>query len=307
MIDLYIVTGFLGAGKTTFLKQFIPMLGGVRLSVIVNEFGQENVDEQLLKELNVALQGVSGGSIFCACRLDQFEKALSQAILEQPDAIIVETSGLSDPTGIHRVLRDRPEFQGIRYRGCVCVVDAARLHKLYETARVIKKQLSISDIVLLNKVDTVPEEQLWLDLNILEHYVKPEAIWKTRYAQVGPELEVALGRMQAGEYAEGRITADIGQHSLTVTIGREMAKESLCAFLERFAASTFRIKGFLMLKGEGVQVDCVGDEIRVVPASDAPFGENRLVVLYGYGQPAMKLVRAAAAVFAKDVLHIEAK
>ena len=75
-MELYLITGFLGAGKTTFLKNFARQFAGRRLRLIINEFGRVGVDGTLLRELDAALDEISNGSIFCACRLDQFEAAL---------------------------------------------------------------------------------------------------------------------------------------------------------------------------------------------------------------------------------------
>lgn len=77
-MELYLITGFLGAGKTTFLKNFARQFAGRRLRLIINEFGRAGVDGTLLRELDAALDEISNGSIFCACRLDQFEAALEQ-------------------------------------------------------------------------------------------------------------------------------------------------------------------------------------------------------------------------------------
>ena len=104
-MELYLITGFLGAGKTTFLKNFARQFAGRRLRLIINEFGRAGVDGTLLRELDAALDEISNGSIFCACRLDQFEAALEQAaavgIELQPDAAQlardnIRANGLSD-------------------------------------------------------------------------------------------------------------------------------------------------------------------------------------------------------------------
>lgn len=73
MSRLYLITGFLGAGKTTFLRRFLPLFSGEKIRLIINEFGEAGVDGSLLKELSPVLEEISGGSVFCACRLDQFE------------------------------------------------------------------------------------------------------------------------------------------------------------------------------------------------------------------------------------------
>ena len=71
MQRLYLITGFLGAGKTTFLKNFIRLFPGQKIRLIVNEFGREGVDGALLTELDAFLTEIAGGSVFCACRMDQ--------------------------------------------------------------------------------------------------------------------------------------------------------------------------------------------------------------------------------------------
>ena len=96
MTKLLLVTGFLGAGKTTFLKRLINHFSNMRLHVIVNEFGAAGVDGHLLREMQVAVDEISNGSIFCSCRWDKFEETLASALKTEPDLILVEASGLSD-------------------------------------------------------------------------------------------------------------------------------------------------------------------------------------------------------------------
>jgi len=113
MSRLYLITGFLGAGKTTFLRRFLPLFSGEKIRLIINEFGEAGVDGSLLKELSPVLEEISGGSVFCACRLDQFEKALSQCGVNE--TILVEASGLSDPTGVRRLFAQTDRFPHIIY------------------------------------------------------------------------------------------------------------------------------------------------------------------------------------------------
>ena len=68
MKSTYLVTGFLGAGKTTFIKNFVRLFPPGSLALIINEFGRENVDLQLLRDVRAALYGIDGGSVFCSCR-----------------------------------------------------------------------------------------------------------------------------------------------------------------------------------------------------------------------------------------------
>ena len=153
MAKLYLITGFLGAGKTTFLHQFVRLFPEKRSAVVINEFGKQGVDGALLADLDIQMKEINNGSIFCACKIEQFEDALLRLQDEALDYIFVEASGLSDPTAVGTILGQRAKFPGIEYAGAICLVDGARFMKVYQTARVCRMQLAISDMVIINKCD----------------------------------------------------------------------------------------------------------------------------------------------------------
>ena len=144
MIGLYLITGFLGAGKTVFLKDFIRNNSNIRLKIIVNEFGKEGIDGALIRETGAKVEEISNGSIFCSCRIDQFEDALAQAAADKPDMILLEASGLSDPTSMTAILKQE-RFSQIDYLGCVCMVDPKTIQKVLAGVRVGIKQLEAAD------------------------------------------------------------------------------------------------------------------------------------------------------------------
>lgn len=191
MSKLYLITGFLGAGKTTFLKNFICLFAGKRIQLIVNEFGKEGVDGVLLSDLGAFLEEISGGSVFCSCRLDRFEDVLRQTADLNADVILVEASGLSDPTGVRKLFSQTERFPNIDYQGAICLVDAVRFTKIYATARSCVKQLAASDIVLVNKVDMATREQLEETLRLINGQRPEMPILQTSYGRVeGSILEL---------------------------------------------------------------------------------------------------------------------
>lgn len=129
--------------KDSFSAQF----SGRRIWLIINEFGKVGVDGALLQEVKAVMAEITNGSIFCSCRLDRFEDELRRAVAAAPDVILVEASGLADPTNIQRVLSEK-DFAKIRYKGSVCLVDVPRLEKVLYTARVCPKQIGISSLIL---------------------------------------------------------------------------------------------------------------------------------------------------------------
>ncbi|MEG1427358.1 MAG: GTP-binding protein, partial [Oscillospiraceae bacterium] len=184
--EFYLITGFLGAGKTTLLKNLIPLFDGKKLLVIMNEFGKEGVDGTLLEQRHIQLREINGGSVFCSCRLDQFEKVLTESLCLAPEVIIVEASGLSDPTNIRKILEEQEHTGALLYRGCICLVDAKQFRKVFSTARVCPRQLNTGDLILLNKSDLATAEER-AEICILLHERYPRAVLhETTHGMISP-------------------------------------------------------------------------------------------------------------------------
>jgi len=307
MSKLYLITGFLGAGKTTFLKNFIRLFDGQKLRLIVNEFGQEGVDGPLLASLGASLDEISGGSVFCSCRIDQFEAALRETAGLCPEVILVEASGLSDPTGVRRLFAQTDRFPDIDYQGAVCLVDAVRFPKLYATARTCVKQLASSDLVLINKTDLATPEQLAATRALIAGQRPDLPVLETSFGAVDASLLARLAAAPHDAQAEPPLTADLTLRKLLVTVSPDITPYDLRKFLEAFLEVTFRVKGFVGTS-EGVYfADCVGTALSLrpwpgeIPADRA----GKLVVLSGAGMPVRGRVKEAAAWYPGKILSVE--
>ncbi len=264
MSRLYLITGFLGAGKTTFLRHFLPLFSGKSLRLIVNEFGREGIDGTLLSDLRAVLREISGGSVFCACRMDRFEEALAQS---REDVILVEASGLSDPTGVRRLFAGETRFPHIRYQGAVCLVDAVRFPKIYATARSALRQLAASDVVLLNKTDLASPEQLAQTRELIRGQRPDIPVLETAFGRLPPGFAEILEKSQGGDRGNPLLTEDLSVKSMTVRLNDRISAYELQMFLRMFAENTFRIKGFVRTRDRGtVLADCVGTTIQITPA-----------------------------------------
>ncbi len=305
MVQLYLITGFLGAGKTTFLKNLIRMLSSQRLRVIVNEFGKEGIDGQLLSELGVVLDEINNGSIFCSCRLDKFEEVLETALQSPPEIILVEASGLSDPTNIRKILSTNPRFSGIDFRGSICLVDAISFHKVFYTARVCKRQLSISDMVLINKTDIVSTEQTnAVEQQIMDHYPNL-VIHRTSFGAIKPEWLAQLNSppREADELIQPR---DITLQKATIHIRESMSLYQLEQFIRMFIEDTYRIKGFVCLDNKTWLVDCVGSLINITPYSVTDKKKcNRITALAGQGMSLKKSIAKAVIWYPDYITDVE--
>lgn len=294
MTRLYLITGFLGAGKTTFLHSFVRLFPDQKIALVINEFGKNGVDGALLQDLEIALTEIDNGSIFCACKLEQFEDALISILEQKPDLIFVEASGLSDPTAIRSILQ-REAYSELEYAGAICLVDAVRFHKVYQTARVCRMQLAISDMVLINKADLADTAQIDAIMEIVKGQKPERPVFVTRFGRFEREWLEAMDR-PAGACAQEIHTRDITLQKLTLCVGG-FDEKSLTAFLKMFAEDTYRIKGFVSLPEGIFLVSCVGPIVELRPFDGDTPELNRLAVLYGNGLPAKKSIREAVSWF----------
>ncbi len=305
MISLYLITGFLGAGKTTFLKGFIRRHAQYRFKVIVNEFGKEGIDGTLIKESGAQVEEISNGSIFCSCRLDQFENALSQAADDNPDIILVEASGLSDPAGMEKILSQAQRFVNIAYMGCICLADAVNLKKVLATVRVSKKQLAAADLLLINKADLASEEALKEAEALIRAHQPAAQIHRTTYGQIDMAWLQNLREKQKTVSGPAYHVKDVSLQKMLIVINDSMTFAQLEKFVGLFIEDTLRIKGFVCLEGQTGLLDCVGAHYAVTPYNEKPPHCNHIVALAGAGMPMEKSIRYAAQWFPGCIDKIE--
>ena len=286
-MKLILITGFLGTGKTTFLKKLLPTFGDKKLALIVNEFGKVGMDGAVLSQLGATLREITGGSVFCSCRQDQFEAALGKVAVENPDIILVEASGLSDPTAVKAVVENTPN---VNYAGCIALCDALRLEKVLATVRVSKKQLAVSDLILLNKKDLVSEEKLISLVTMLEERYPKAKVKPTEQANFKQEwINEINPHAQSVEQVH---SGDITLQKVLIKLAPNLTYERLIQLLKLFAEDTFRIKGFVKLQEGYFQVDCVSNVLNVFPCNESiVVHENEIVGLAGEGMPLRKSLK----------------
>ena len=213
----------------------------------------------------------------------------------RPELIFVEASGLSDPTAVRGIFQSGV-FPSLEYAGAICLVDAVRFYKVYQTARVCRMQLAISDLVLINKTDLAAQEQIDSIAAIALAQKPARPVHGTAFGAFDVRWLEEMEQPQADSGPiEGHIQ-DINLQKLTLTVSG-FDKKSMTSFLRMFAEDTYRIKGFVELDGETCVVDCVGPLVEVRPFAGVPPELGKLVVLFGHGLPARKGIREAISWF----------
>ena len=177
-IAVTVVSGFLGAGKTTLLNRMVRRAEGSRLAVIVNDFGELNIDAAIVSEVTDAVYSLQNGCICCTVQEDLLAQLTSLAQLQpRLERIVIECSGVSDPQRIVQTLAYPQLRSQMQLDMVITVVDATRHLQLEgEYARLARAQVGAADLLLLNKTDLVDETQLQaLRQALRDHRVKEAA------------------------------------------------------------------------------------------------------------------------------------
>jgi Putative GTPases (G3E family) len=161
-IPVTVLTGYLGAGKTTLLNRILSENHGKRYAVIVNEFGEIGIDNDLVVGAEEEVFEMNNGCICCTVRGDLIR--ILDGLMKRKgkfDAIIVETTGLADPAPVAQTFfMDQDVSDAARLDAVVTVADAKWLSERLKDAPEAKNQIAFADVILLNKIDLVDEEQL---------------------------------------------------------------------------------------------------------------------------------------------------
>jgi len=193
-IPVTVLTGYLGAGKTTLLNRILSEPHGKKFAVIVNEFGEIGIDNELVVNADEEVFEMNNGCICCTVRGDLVR--IIDGLMRRKgkfDAIIVETTGLADPAPVAQTFfMDENVGSKTKLDAVVTVADAKWLKDRLKDAPEAKNQIAFADVILINKTDLVGAEEL-RDIEARIRGINPYAkLHRTQRSQIA--IDEVLGR-----------------------------------------------------------------------------------------------------------------
>ena len=243
-----IITGYLGSGKTTFLRYLLEH-SDKKIAVVMNEFGELDIDAKIIKGKNVDIAELTGGCVCCSIS-GEFELAVKELIEKaKPDHIFVETTGVVDPESlINDVLEN---MSGLRLDCVMTIADADALEKYPEIGRTALIQLEMADIILLNKTDLVNNNQAKALEERLRKINPSAMIYHTVRCKVPVELLFGTeGRKEKIKTEKGKHLKEERIESFVYTSKNNLDKKKFNDFVKKLPKNMYRAKGFVILDNE---------------------------------------------------------
>lgn len=185
-IDVYILTGFLGSGKTTALNALLSgEMAAMNPALIINEFGSINVDGTLVERQDLTRYEINKGSIFCICTKTDFLKALTEiADGGRHSTLLIEATGIAETSDIESFMETEHLRQVYRVKGNLCVVDAANFTRVAAYLKPAQTQVRCADAIILNKIDLANEDERRQLRAILAGLNARATLAETRYGKL---------------------------------------------------------------------------------------------------------------------------
>lgn len=278
-LPVVVVTGFLGAGKTTLMRHLLTSDHGLNIAAMVNDIAALNIDAALISDVSDDTTALANGCICCSlsggvARGLADIRGRDQAV----DAVLVEASGVSDPAGIAQVACT---VDGVSLDCIVTVVDAAEAHCEGALDPLLARQIAPANLVLLNKTDLVSSQDLAALTGRITQLAPRAQVLRTVNCAVPSVVifESATAPNMAGEHPHR--VQDHGFETKVLTATRALDRRLFEEALKQLPDGIVRIKGFLRFADAPETpelVQCVGRRWSLTAAPDQPL-DTRLVVI----------------------------
>lgn len=248
-VPVIILGGFLGAGKTTILNHILMSTIGVKVAVMVNDFGSVNIDSQLIKGQTENRIELTSGCICCVMDNGELEEALESVLVDTPDVILIEASGIAEPEDLVRRIILSPNKK-INYGGMVYVVDGLNYQETVVKHPRITEHIGLGDLVVITKTEHMSENAVESVKRTL-HTHTTSSIVAVKKGELAPELLFDIPENDNNQLSLLEQNDHYHTHlhdayqTVTFETDKPISFTKLKEFMDTIQDGIYRIKGFV--------------------------------------------------------------
>lgn len=289
-ISVTVITGFLGAGKTTFINHLLKIYPETQFALVENEFGDISIDTKLIKGVDASRMFELKKGCICCTISDEYELVLKELSERFPDVghLLIETTGVADPaTVIRPFFSDETLKEIYQFNGTICLVDALNFESQPEK-EIRLKQMAVADLILMNKsenLDAVRKRE------IREEILRFNSLCETEFAEFGFSPEFQLDRiMVRPKFFPDFAGRENAHHTLKTQLlmfdeplDKERFSEWLSYTLDIYKKKIYRVKGILCFANEPFEyiLQGVGGSFELTEGDELPLRKVSQMVIIG--------------------------
>ena len=293
LIPVTLVTGFLGAGKTTFLLQLATRHPHEKILFLVNEFANQNVDGLTLAGSGHPTHSVVGGSLFCECKAADFVRLMREEIapLHAQGGIthvVIETSGIADPSAIGRLMIEHGLDAFFQVNRIVNIIAPKRFPQLHANLRSIQAQVQSCDTIVINQTDLASAGQIERSYRLISAANPSAQLISTHHCELDFDLNAPPAPRVLPQAALS--TCDSNPFTTTtVPFTRAVSITRLRAWLEALPPAIIRVKGRVRTSAGWREIQHTIGASSITPTKRAA-GSHLVVIAHDRNAPTLNRV-----------------
>lgn len=247
-IPVHLISGFLGSGKTTLLQQLLSycIANGIKPAVMMNEYGEINIDGELLRGQGYSVREMTNGCICCTIGAT-LGLAIQDVLAFKPEVIFIEATGLADPIELVDQITKEDVLPFVRLASLIAVLDPVNFTRLAEEMHSgIRQQTALADVVLINKRDLADEQTLQaLTAKVRALNPRGEILWTKRGRMDYNRLLQTPGEVTRVPTRTPAAPIHDHFHTLTILCEQPFVRERFEQVMRTLPPTVWRAKGFV--------------------------------------------------------------
>lgn len=279
-IPVILITGYLGAGKTSLLKRILafPTIAAKHPALIINEFGAVNIDGASLSDELYDIYKLNKGSLFCVCLQADVQRAFAEISQGgRAEVVLVEATGIADPSDLSAMLQVPALARDFRIQANVCLVDALNFSKVAPYMQAAQHQIIEADALALNKIDLVAEEDIAQIEGALRKLNTHAPLVHCRHGNI-PESFLA-GIEHRSLTGPPQSAPPFGIIAVTLDLASPLDRDAFLRALTDLGETLLRAKGYIDFGDGPGLVEMVFGRSSVQPVDSTPRGGNAFTLI----------------------------